>query len=675
MDVPRIYRIGYDTDAGGYSIEYDFGLANCTDKIGAGHANFTFIVYKVDEPEWGFRAVAKKYYELYPEFFVKRNEREGLWVRHDTSDIPNASDFGFAFDDSHYHPISRRVNDHQHGIYPMQYTEPWGWWRSFGGNSTEPSYDEKIAALMDDYNSGTGMWRGVATTQFTAEAALNTAPYDKNGNQYLNYSYLWHEWSSWQQNYPENPDPDIPSPNRYDISYAKYLRSNVSGFYAHDWAFWSNCSMNTTAHSGNYSGKIEILGTADVRSGTITTGYISVAPSTEYNFSAWGKTLNCGGTYSPCVRVAECDSDRTFIKNNNLCYDVETSDWTQKNMAFTTTTDTAYIFVYGNFWYGYGTLWFDDVDLQESGSGVNLIENPGFESTYNASEYPSGGFYVDSVTIGWCWSSFENYRRGHWRYTDYPLMFSYTTEQPVLLFALSQYEYLSSMQKNMTVIDKYVCANIFTCSYSFYGHLIDGLGSEVWDVQMDDDDASLRRTMSYQKTNSNLLIWDTHGSDTVTNEEMENYMNDQMFYGMFPSIEHANDGGSYADNERYWENATLYERDRNLFKKYVPIIKEISEAGWEPIPYATCDNSDMKFERYGSFSEGLYYAVAACTSTTGSGVLTVDLSKLGFDGTVVEVKELVTSITYTQEVLDGELHIAVTSLEPRNTLAYKITSW
>jgi len=82
---------------------------------------------KIDEPEWGFWAVAKKYYELYPEFFVKRNEREGLWIcGHDPSNIPNASDFGFAFDDSHYYPPSRRVYDHQHGIYPMQYTEPWG---------------------------------------------------------------------------------------------------------------------------------------------------------------------------------------------------------------------------------------------------------------------------------------------------------------------------------------------------------------------------------------------------------------------------------------------------------------------------------------------------------------------------------------------------------------------
>jgi len=49
--------------------------------------------------------------------------------------------------------------------------------------TSEPSYDEKIAAVQEDYENTTGMWRGVITTKFAAEAVLNTAPYDKDGNQ------------------------------------------------------------------------------------------------------------------------------------------------------------------------------------------------------------------------------------------------------------------------------------------------------------------------------------------------------------------------------------------------------------------------------------------------------------------------------------------------------------
>jgi hypothetical protein len=671
MDVPRIYRIGYDTDAGGYSIEYDFGLANCTGKIGAGHANFTFIVYKVDEPEWGFRAVAKKYYELYPEFFVKRNEKEGAWTRHDTSDIPNASDFGFAFDDTHYHPLSRRVYDHQHGIYPMQYTEPWGWWRSFGNNSTEPSYDTKIAALMDDYNNGTGMWRGAVTTKFAAQAVLNTAPYDENGNQYLHYPYFWRDFGTWSQNYPENPDPDIPSPNRYDIGYAKYLRSNVGdGLHAYNWSQGLNCSIDTIAHSGNYAGKIYIAGTSDVNSGQMVTIYIPVTPSTQYNFTAWGKSLSCGGAHVPCVRAAEYDRNKTWITQKDLYFSFGTSDWTQKTVFFTTTANTTYIRVYANIYYGYGTFWFDDVELYESGAGDNLVENRGFESTYNASDYPCSGFYIDSLSSIWDWPEIDNYRREHWRYADCPLVFSYSTKQPVLLGAMSQHDYLTQTRKDMVNVNKYIAANIFPFAYTFHGHLIDVLGSEVWEIQMNDDDASRRRTMSYQKTNSNLLHWSEHGNDSITNKEMKTYMNDQMFYGMFPAIRTPSGN---AGSIMYWDNATLYERDRNLFKKYIPIIKTISAAGWEPIPYATCDNPDIKFERYGSLTEDLYYTVASYNVTTESDVLSVDLSKLGFDGTVAEVKELVTNTTSTQSVEDEKVLIAIQELHPHDTLVYKIS--
>jgi hypothetical protein len=675
MDVPRIYRIGYDTADGGYSIEYDFGLANCTNKIGAGHANFTFIMYKVDEPEWGFRAVANKYYELYPEFFVKRNEWEGLWIcEHDPSAIPGASDFGFAFDDAHYYLPSRRVYDHQHEIYPMQYTEPFGWWRDFGDNSTEPSYDEKIAALMDDYNNGTGTWRGVVTTKFAAEAVLNTAPYDENGNQYLDHPYFWNNWGYWAQNYPENPDPDIPSPNRYDISYAKYLRSNEIGVYAYNWTFDSDCSVDTIAHSGNYSGKIEILGTSDVISGVIISDHIPATPLTTYNFSAWGKTLNCGGTYSPCMRVAEYDSNETWITQKTLEIGFGTTDWTEKTTMVTTTTDTAYICVYTNIYGGHGTFWFDDVELYENGSDTNLVENPGFESAYNANDYQCSGFRIDSLSSQWGWAKIENYKREHWEYTDHPLVFSYHTKQPILLGTLSQYECLSQMHENMTDMDKRVDANIFRYAYPFYGHLIDVLGSEVWELQMNDDDASLRRTMSYQKTNRNLLQWTQHGDDPITHEEMENYMNDQMFYGMFPSITVAAEETEETHGDiRYWNNAALYERDRNLFKKYVPIIKNISAAGWEPVPYATCDNPDIKFERYGDLSECLYYTVASRNSMVDSSVLSVDLSKLGFDGTTVEVKELVTNMASAQNEKDGKIVIAITELHPHDTLVYKIS--
>jgi hypothetical protein len=37
----------------------------------------------------------------------------------------------------------------------------------------------------------------------------------------------------------------------------------------------------------------------------------------------------------------------------------------------------------------------------------------------------------------------------------------------------------------------------------------------------------------------------------------------------------------------YFRNATWYNRDRPLFQRYIPVLREINRAGWEPVTFAT----------------------------------------------------------------------------------------
>ncbi|MEA3323851.1 MAG: hypothetical protein U9Q37_01765 [Euryarchaeota archaeon] len=672
MDVPRIYRIGYDTDAGGYLIEYDFGLSNCTDKIGAGHANFTFILYRVDEPEWGFRAAAKKYYELYPVFFVKKNDREGLWVIDHQMNMPDVADFGFVFTDSHCMPPSERIFNEMHGIYSMEYSEPWGYRTYFGDDPAEPSYKEKIARLDKEIVDGTDPYEYVIPRSQMASSVLETCPLDKNGNQYL-LPCFWEHFLEWSQSYPMNPDPDIPGLNRFDVSYLEYSMDNgrSSSVCAHNWTptvvGWHNWHIaDDVSRTGSYSAKLDIGGTDDATSSVLCSDLIAASPSTQYVFSAWGRTYHYGGFALPAVRAAEYAADGTYITQRNLHYGHGTNDWAQKSMAFTTTPDTATIRICNNIYGGHGTFWVDDVSLSVAGTATNLVRNSGFESTEYVPQ--CDGLRLDSLSAHGRSALLENYRRRQWAYTDHPLVFSYDTRQPVLLGTLSQYEYLAAMQANMSDAGKRLDANMFSYAYSFYGHLIDVQGSEVWELRMGCADASLHRTMSYQKTNRNLLNWDQHGNDPITHKEMETYINDQMFYGMFPGIWYAS-----GKRDDYWADATLYGRDRGLFKRYVPLIKAISSAGWDPIPYATVDNRNIKFERYGDIEDGLYYTVGNSGSATESGVVSVDLSKFGFGGGFVEVQELVTDVTSTQEVVDGGVVITIQELHPHETRVYRIS--
>lgn len=114
-------------------------------------------------------------------------------------------------------------------------------------------------------------------------------------------------------------------------------------------------------------------------SGVIRSNKIPVKPDVNYTFSSWGKIEGSGGNNSPAVRVNEFDANTKFMGQTNLIFSNRTHNWTQKKTVFKTRSNTSWIYVYGDMWYGYGTFWFDDVKLYEEGTDKNMILNGGFE--------------------------------------------------------------------------------------------------------------------------------------------------------------------------------------------------------------------------------------------------------------------------------------------------------
>ena len=88
---------------------------------------------------------------------------------------------------------------------------------------------------------------------------------------------------------------------------------------------------------------------------------------------------------------------------------------------------------------------------------------------------------------------------------------------------------------------------------------------------------------------------------------MEPYFQRAMFFGVFPSMF---SGQQSAGDVAYFSNPAWYNRDRALFKKYIPMIRRLDAAGWEPVPLATTDLASARIERYGSFEhEDLAFTV------------------------------------------------------------------
>jgi hypothetical protein len=76
---------------------------------------------------------------------------------------------------------------------------------------------------------------------------------------------------------------------------------------------------------------------------------------------------------------------------------------------------------------------------------------------------------------------------------------------------------------------------------------------------------------------------------------VEKYMKRSLAYGMFPGFFSHN-----ASQGHYFHRPELYERDRPLFRKYLPLCKRVAEAGWEPITRARSSDERVYVERFGA---------------------------------------------------------------------------
>lgn len=225
----------------------------------------------------------------------------------------------------------------------------------------------------------------------------------------------------------------------------------------------------------------------------------------------------------------------------------------------------------------------------------------------------SDGIYLDSVTL-WL-ANFLNFREEHYPSAETPLLFDPLSGRPAMLGMASHYEFMKWLADKLHAQGKLVHMNIFAETYRFCAHLADVLGSEVGSsgrkrnlADVESDECSLlRRMLAYQKPTSNLLQEGNYTTPVpeLSQAEVEQYIKHQMFYGFYPGI--ATIGGEdkpgYIGWKRYFGMPAQYERDRALFKKYIPLIKQLCAAGWEPVTLAKTSNEYVFIERYGSLEK------------------------------------------------------------------------
>lgn len=190
-----------------------------------------------------------------------------------------------------------------------------------------------------------------------------------------------------------------------------------------------------------------------------------------------------------------------------------------------------------------------------------------------------------------------NFRREHFEASSIPISYDLSESRPVIFYGLSAYEYIKSLASDLRAINKYLSIADTPIQLPWFCRWGDVLGQEAdWNpggnwIPMDTSELLYRRAMSGDKTY--FLVMNTN-LDNFTYDRMELYMKRSLAYGIFPGMFSEN-----AFDNRYFENPDLYNRDRPLFQKYMPLVTFLAEAGWEPITGARSDNPIVKVERFG----------------------------------------------------------------------------
>ncbi|NMC38421.1 MAG: hypothetical protein GYA41_08875 [Bacteroidales bacterium] len=235
------------------------------------------------------------------------------------------------------------------------------------------------------------------------------------------------------------------------------------------------------------------------------------------------------------------------------------------------------------------------------------------------------GIYFDSME--WNWHHDLNYREEHFAYTDYPLTFSESVGKPAIWNFSSEFEFIKKIADEMHLQGKLAMGNGHGWN-PFAASNLDLFGAELsWYSSHDHDVDALdfKRAISFRKPIVFLL---NEGlNDKAFTEPpyygYEVYFEKMMAYGFFPSFFSVD-----ASNDPYWQDKSKIENGRPFFKKYIPLIKEISAAGWEPVTMAGSGSAGIRIERFGK-GDRIFFTVRNNSAGNVECTVKVDTGKLG----------------------------------------------
>jgi len=230
------------------------------------------------------------------------------------------------------------------------------------------------------------------------------------------------------------------------------------------------------------------------------------------------------------------------------------------------------------------------------------------------------GFYYDGLTAG------LNYRRDHFKYSEAPPLWDPVARKAFLNNFFSSCSFARAAAEQLRPRGQITMMNGALGASFFVAPWLDVFGSETG-LRISRSDLNYIRSIAYHKPFLTLLKGNYEKA--IGHAEIELFMKRALAYGIFPGFFDWPPSG-LGPGGRYWDHPEYYERDRDLFRKYLPLCQALSKAGWEPVTYARSSVEKVYVERFGPGEDGvIFLTLLNEDNQTHETTLTIDLKQLG----------------------------------------------
>ena len=226
------------------------------------------------------------------------------------------------------------------------------------------------------------------------------------------------------------------------------------------------------------------------------------------------------------------------------------------------------------------------------------LGEPAFSKRY-AGTFPQGldGEYVDSSEM--YVTADLDFNRANFAGMATPLTFASESLRPGVFKGMMGYEYVRGIYEKVRAIGRRTMANATPLNWCWLAPYLDVMGTETnWhpkDRWSPSEDNRLIVTRALCGAKPFCFLQNTD-FNTFTYEMCEKYMQRSLAYGFYPSFF----SPAASSSSHYFTKPAYYNRDRPLFKKYIPLCRLVGEAGWRPVNrLATSDNAQVFVEQFG----------------------------------------------------------------------------